>query len=296
MVTPTVDPQTNGRFGQIEVLAAADESVYYRVFGRGKDRKTELRASGKVEKGKPIAAFGGDGNMPMTITFQVDQYLPSAIEQQIYEPIVLPKGRMDEGIAACRAEMTVGDETKEIWLSRSQTLDPPPPRLVEFRNRAYEVMYDVDRKPLDFELKLNDFDVGFEPGTEQATKFVSQVELTDSSEKIHDQPHTISMNHPLYHRGYTFYQSRYVPEFDPHTKETTGRFESIFQVAINPGRPIIYAGCVMVVLGAFVQFYMRAGIFTDGGKRERERSAARQAKRQGKTQPAPPPLQTDEPL
>ena len=29
----------------------------------------------------------------------------------------------------------------------------------------------------------------------------------------------------------------------------------------------------MVVLGAFVQFYMRAGVFTDGGKRERERAA-----------------------
>jgi hypothetical protein len=30
-----------------------------------------------------------------------------------------------------------------------------------------------------------------------------------------------------------------------------------------------------VVLGAFVQFYMRAGVFTDGGKKERERAAAK---------------------
>ena len=61
----------------------------------------------------------------MTITFQVDQYLPSAIEKPIYEPIVLPKGQMGNGIAACRAEMTVDGQTKEVWLSRSVSLDPP---------------------------------------------------------------------------------------------------------------------------------------------------------------------------
>jgi hypothetical protein len=293
MVAPTLNPKTNGRFGQIDILAGPEESLHYRVFGRGKASQAELRASGALSKGKPIVAFGGGGNMPMTITFQVDEYLASAIEKQIYEPIVLPKGKADEGIAACRAKMTVGNETKEIWLARSLGLDPPAPRTVSFRDATYEVMYDVDRKPLDFELKLNDFEVGFEPGTEQATKFVSQVELTDASLGIKNQPYTISMNHPLYHRGYTFYQSRYMPEIDPHTNQTTGRFESVFQVAINPARPVIYAGCMMVVLGAFVQFYMRAGIFTDGGKRERERAAAKARKRLGKFEdnPSIPPAE-----
>ncbi len=81
------------------------------------------------------------------------------------------------------------------------------------------------------------------------------------------------MNHPLDHRGYTFYQSSYIRMRDPHTGQSTGQFQSVFQVATNPGRPIIYGGCLLVVLGAFLQFYMRAGIFTDGGKQERERAA-----------------------
>ena len=38
---------------------------------------------------------------------------------------------------------------------------------------------------------------------------------------------------------------------------------------------MIYAGCIIVVLGAFVQFYMRAGIFTDGGSRHRAAEKAR---------------------
>ena len=275
MVTPVLDPKTNGRFGQIDVVAGPDHALSYRVLGRGKEGTTELRAAGPVSKGESILAFGGNPNMPMTIRFEVDDFLPAGVEKDIYVPIELPKGKMGEGIAACRAEMTVGNETKELWLRRSISLDPPAPQVVAFRDAVYAIAYDVDRKPLGFDLKLDDFEVGFEPGTEQPTKFVSEVRLDDPSQEIKDQPHTISMNHPLYHRGYTFYQSRYQPDIDPHTDRPTGRFQSIFQVAINPGRPIIYAGCVMVILGAFVQFYMRAGIFTDCGKRERERAAAR---------------------
>jgi hypothetical protein len=278
MVTPTLDPKTNGRFGQIEVLAGPNDALYYRVFGRGKESKAELRAAAPLTKEKPIVAFGGSPNMPMTITFQVDKYVPSGIEKSIFEPVVLPKGQMGNGIAACRAEMSSGGQTKEVWVSRSESFDPPPPQTVAFRDSVYQIMYDVDRKPLGFELKLDDFDTGFEPGTEQATHFESKVRLTDKTAGINDQRHTIWMNHPLDYRGYTFYQSNYIRVRDPHTRQFTGQFQSVFQVATNPGRPIIYTGCLLVVIGAFMQFYMRAGIFTDGGKKERERAAKRKPK------------------
>jgi hypothetical protein len=266
------------------VLAGPDETLYYRVFGRGKEGgKGELRAAGRLEMAKPILAFGGGANMPMTITFQVDKYLPAAIEKQIYEPVELPKGQMDNGIPACRAEMTVNGHTKEIWLSRSENyLDQPRSRYVTFGDAVYELMFDVDRRPLGFQLKLDDFDTEFEPGTEQPTHFTSQVRLTDSGAGIKDKPYTISMNNPLDHRGFTFYQSNYIRVRDPHTGNFTGQFESIFQVATNPGRPIIYGGCALVVLGIFIQFYMRAGVFTDGGKKERERAEAKLKKKTAK--------------
>ena len=43
----------------------------------------------------------------------------------------------------------------------------------------------------------------------------------------------------------------------------------------------------MVVMGAFVQFYMRAGVFTDGGKQERERAAAPARRTAGRDAPSP---------
>ena len=102
---------------------------------------------------------------------------------------MLPKGQMDNGIAACRAEMTVNGQTKEVWL---EPLGESRPAAAAARRRsreqAYEVVYDVDRRPLGFKLKLDDFDMGFEPGTEQPTHYISQVRLTDATEGIKESP------------------------------------------------------------------------------------------------------------
>ncbi len=273
MVPPVIDPRTNGRFGQIEVLAGPDHSLYYRVFGRGKDGKTELRSSGTVVPDKPIAAFGGGANMPMTISFLVDDYLPAGVEKQIFEPLFLPKNQMEEAVPASLIEMTVGGVTREIWIQRSESPAGPSFKPVPFGDRLFEIAYDVDRRPMGFDLKLDKFEVAFEPGTEQATKFVSNVRLSDPAEGIKDRPHVISMNNPLSHDGYSFYQMRYSAMQDPDTGQRTGQFQSVLQVGIDPGRPIKYAGCVILVLGIFTQFYMRAGVFTDGGRKERERAA-----------------------
>ena len=60
--------------------------------------------------------------------------------------------------------------------------------------------------------------------------------------------HTITMNEPLTAGGMTFYQSG----FDPASGETT------LGVRSDPGWPVKYAGCGLIVGGIFTMFYMRA--------------------------------------
>jgi cytochrome c biogenesis protein ResB len=255
-------------------MGTPDGSLYYRVFGRGEQGLGEVRSIGPLRKNQEVLAFGGNPNQPMTISFRVEDYLQAGREKEICEPMQLPKSQMNNSLGAALVDMTVDGHTEEFWIRRSPTLEPLFQR-VSFPSGDYEVAFDVDRKDLGFSLKLDDFDVGFDPGTEQASRFVSQVRLNDESRGINEQPHTISMNEPLTHRGYTFYQSSYNRHRDPQTLRETGQFQSVFQVATDPGRSIKYAGCLLVVLGAFVQFYMRAGLFSDGGKREREWAAAK---------------------
>jgi len=280
------DLKSSGRFGVVEVLGTPDTSLYYRVFGRSDTGRSEVRASGPLTLGKEVLAFGGNPNMPMTLTFRVEDFLPSGVEKEVCEPISLPKGKMGEGIPASLVEMTYQGETREFWIRRSPSLEPTYQR-VSFPAGDFEISYDVDRKGLGFSLKLDDFDVGFDPGTDRDSSYTSKVRLSDKDMGIRDTPYTITMNEPLTHRGYTFYQTSYQRQQDPGTGRETGQFMSVFQVATDPGRTTKYLGCLMVVLGAFVQFYMRAGVFTDGGKRERERAAARARKTAGRDAPSP---------
>ncbi|MDR3636684.1 MAG: cytochrome c biogenesis protein ResB [Isosphaeraceae bacterium] len=280
-VPPVLGAQGGGLMGLVEVLGTKDGALYYRAFGRGEPGQEIGRLRGKpgpIKKGEDVTAFGGDKNSPMTMTFQVEEFLPAGREEEVCEPIDLPKGQKDNGIAASLVTMTVGSETKTFWVSRSLTLDKRWQNVVFPNGDTYEVSYDMDRKPLGFELTLDDFDRLFDPGTEQPSRFVSKVRLTDETQSIKNRPITIAMNEPLTHRNYTFYQSSYQPELDPRTNRETGRFISVLQVATDGGRGIKYAGCGLVVLGAMVQLVTRTGVFTDGGRRERARTAARAAR------------------
>jgi hypothetical protein len=270
---PVIDPATNGLFGQIEVLGGPGGKLYSRVFGRGEKGLGKLRSPGPLKVGEEIVAFGGNPKQ-MTISFDVEEYLPSGRAREVCEPLNLPKNQLGNGLPAAQVEMTVDGKTKELWVRRSPTFDPlwEP---VHFPDGDFEIAYDFDRKDLGFNLRLDDFQVGFDPGTDQASSYVSKVRLTDKAEGIDEKPITISMNEPMTNRGYTFYQSSFIRVRDPRTDRETGQFQSVFQVGRDPGRNVKYLGCLLVVLGAFVQFYMRAGLFSDGGKRERERAAAR---------------------
>ena len=276
-------PGMMGTFGVIEVMGTPDGSLFYRVFGRDETPTTTGAAKTPkpgVLKGKPaplkidenVVAFGGNPNLPMTLTFRAEQYLPSGEDKIIYESFELPVGQRGNGLAAALVEMTVGDETKEFWIHKPPGLDPVFDTVL-FKSGAYEIAYDCDRKDLDFSLKLNDFDVGFDPGTAQASSFKSEVTLTDEKKGIKDKPISISMNQPLTHRNFTFYQQSYEKVRDPHTKGFTGEYKSLLQVGYDAGREWKYLGAFLIVLGTFVQFYLRPKTSSTVSDVERHRAA-----------------------
>jgi ResB-like family len=273
---PLVDPQVNGRFGVVEVMGDDHGRLAYRVFGRGTPGK--LGPHGLLKLNEEVTAFGGNELAPMTMKFSVEEFLQAGREEDVAESIDLPINKKDEGISAALVELTVKGVTKEFWLRKSPTFDPIYHRVI-FPDAIYEVALDSDRMDLGFSLTLDDFDVGFDPGTQEASSFRSEVRLTDEAEKIKDKPVSIYMNNTLDHRGWRFFQSSYQRHYDPKTGRPTGEFISVFQVARNPARELIYIGCIVVVLGAFVQFYMRAGIFTDGGKYQQAKAAEKARKR-----------------
>lgn len=284
---PVVDPQVNRKFGIVEVMADRSGRLAYRVFERGNPGR--LRAHGPLKVGESITAFGGNNVSPMTLRFDVEQFLPSGRKEVVARSIDLPPGQRDEALPAILAELTVNGATREVWLRKSPDFEIDY-KQVAFDDAIYELAFDVDRLKLDFSLTLNDFDVGFDPGTSNASSYKSEVTLTDERARAKETPHTISMNNVLDHGGWRFFQTSYQRD-----RKDPGKFISVFQVAKNPARVVIYGGCVIVVLGAFVQFYMRAGVFSDGGRRDKERAASQARRLLEAKQRAADPAPTKQP-
>ncbi|MBI3333056.1 MAG: cytochrome c biogenesis protein CcsA [Candidatus Omnitrophica bacterium] len=118
-----------------------------------------------------------------------------------------------------------------------------------------EVRYQPALARLPFSVKLLDFRKIDYPGISMAAGFESDLELTDPSRGL-TLKRTIRMNSPLKYRGYTFYQSSYIPgPFDPaqgRPSETT-----VLSVRNDPGTPLVYEGFLIIVAGVVLMF--RAG-------------------------------------
>ena len=256
----------DGLKGSFEVLAVGNDRLYYRAINA-----EGVQNAGDLEIGEDVVAFGG-ANRAMQATFRVDDFYSSALPSFTYVERIMPPGQAGQGTPAAQIKFTDGGRSDERWvlLSTTPTLEPNP-RAVEtipLGRDLYKVSFDIDRGSLPFRLRLVDFRRRFDKGTAQPSHYESDVLLYDEDEGIDGKKVTISMNEPLSHRGYTFYQSSFTSPTD-----SAGRFISVFQVRYDPTWQIIYFGCLMVVIGTFLQFVMRAGVFSDGGKREHAKAA-----------------------
>ena len=134
-----------------------------------------------------------------------------------------------------------GEETRESWLVPHEPVTLAlgrHPTVVEYREAAAD---------LPFSLKLLDFRKTDYPGTDIASGFESDVELTDPQRAV-TLRRTIRMNHPLKYRGFSLFQSSYIAG----PPETT-----ILSVRKDPGTPLVYAGCLIIVAGIVALFIFR---------------------------------------
>jgi hypothetical protein len=264
---PAITKEAMGqRAGLIEVMATSRGDLFYRGFNRH-----GMHGPAPLAIGKDVDVFGPDS--PMKAHFRVDEYHESGGLKKTHYALELPKGQADSGIPACLVEMQVGSDRKECWLRRAGDLDETNFEDLMLGNHHYKLAFDFDRRSIGFDMSLVEFNMGTDPGTQEASSYTSKVLLNDKSTGVSDKPVTITMNEPLYYRGQTFYQTSFRELRDPETDRKTGEKKSVFQVGIDPWWRLKYLGCFTVLVGAFVQFYMRAGVFSDGGKTEQHRAA-----------------------
>ena len=118
-----------------------------------------------------------------------------------------------------------------------------PPQRVEIGGRAYEVGLRRERTYLPFSLELRKFIHERHPGTDIPRRFASDVVVRDGDSR---REFFISMNEPLRHGGFTFYQSSY--------GEDNGKPMSVLQVVRNPAAWMPYVAVGVMSLGLVLHF------------------------------------------
>lgn len=100
-------------------------------------------------------------------------------------------------------------------------------------------------KELGFQVHLEDFRKEDYEGSALPRSFESRV-------KVEGRTVRIRMNEPLLHRGWTFFQAAFSPPETPGGRETT-----VLQVSKDPGKPVVYAGALLIVGGVVFMLYLK---------------------------------------
>ncbi len=224
-------PQAQGRNAIVLRPGKSSEELQYEIHTASNAKNVK---KGVVKAGDVVETGW------MGLTLRLLKYLPKAQSQITFKPTDAKTDLTMEAIEV-EYEMTAGPEKgkNRQWMGGNSML-----RL--FSDQAsYIVTYGNRRIELPFELQLKDFRVGRYQGTLRAASYESLVQVPNKGEIL------ISMNEPLKHEGFTFYQASFVDD------EQGRPIASVLSVNRDPGRWIKYLGSLLIVLGTIHLFYFK---------------------------------------
>jgi hypothetical protein len=192
------------------------------------------RQTGVVEPGQPVAT-GWPG-----LGVTVDRFFPRAALVRSVVP-QQPPAKEEKRRSAVRVRLEGrGGRTQPEWLMWGEQ------RRLRLAGEAALVGYRSPEAALPFRVTLLRFNNESYPGSRMASTYESTVRVDDPERGSFET--LISMNHPLHHRGYIFFQSSFVE----------GRpMMSIFSVARAPGLPLVYLGTTLMGIGIVWMFYVK---------------------------------------
>jgi hypothetical protein len=214
----------------LAILVARDGSLKYQTRHRG-----EFTPVQSLETGKDYSTGW------MDMQFKVKERLTGAVPEEAYVEQPLPNQKDPE--SAIHYQVSHLRNRKEGWLGFQNQSD------FLFDGKPFSLAYGPRRARLPFVLRLAKFHIGFDPGTQKAASYSSDV-FYMNPQKGTQAPAVISMNEPLHHEGYTVYQASY-------QALPGGNYISVFSVGRDPGIWLKYGGAIVMVLGIIFMFWFK---------------------------------------
>jgi ResB-like family len=224
-------------------FAPADNGIVYQL-----RRGAQVIATGSAKPGDSFALGWADWHAELV------QFLPKAeLFTEIKPGPLLPQGR--QGIPGFRAhlETAEGKRGSDQWVESGQIVG------LTAGTQTVRIGYGLETKPLPFSLRLVDFKVPRDEGTDTPSDFMATIEFRDSVSG-EAKTGTAKMNHPASFPGtplanltgltYKFSQAEWNPA---NLGQTT------LQVLYDPGWLLKWIGSLSICVGIAIMFYWTPG-------------------------------------
>lgn len=216
--------------GRLFLAQTADDSkLLYRVLAAA----GSVNSQGELSIGKKVETGW------MNIELEAKQWLKAAVIDEEPRSVETIEGADEPYLSAIRL---IRNNGSPFWLLEGMG------KAISVGSSDLVVSYQRDKLNLPFQLYLDKFTMGTNPGTNTAASFISNVTVKDPQANK-DREAVISMNEPLKYGGYYFYQASY--QLAPGQAPV-----SVFAVNFDPGRILKYLGSLIMTLGIGLMFYM----------------------------------------
>ncbi|MFH1748638.1 MAG: cytochrome c biogenesis protein ResB [Planctomycetota bacterium] len=212
----------------VEVISGPDRQLYVRFSMGGSILQTSA------------AVVGETVNTPWPqFTFTIRQQFEHAEANWLVEEVAPPR---DQRVPALLLDITNGTQQSSLWLQKNRT------RRIGGHGAEYQLSYTNKLLPLGFALTLERFQIHYYPGGQYPRRFESLLKLSNP-ETGQMRSAVVTMNAPVIHNGYSFYQSGYDLFDDANV--------SHLSVSRDPGRAIVYTGYCLLMFGMLVVLVTR---------------------------------------
>ncbi len=166
-------------------------------------------------------------------------FLEKGRRDKVLREVFPKKGSEDKAPGpAIRLTLEGSGQKDPIWLQRGDIR-----RVPDSNGKDVIIGYGFKTVPLDFDVMLKEFRIGYDPGTQTAASYESDV-------TVDGKDHKIAMNEPYERDGIKIFQASFGETPD-------GKEISVFSVARDPGIGLKYFGSIMLVIGIIIQFYFK---------------------------------------
>jgi hypothetical protein len=193
------------------------------------DNGTKLLQEVELKPEVPVSLKG----MPVLLTLKQVLAHARASRKLVRKP--LPQGADPQ--PAIEVEVGAAGNQGRDWLVWSQ------PATFALGEKAVRLTFGSRQVRLPFTVKLNRFELEHYAGSDMPAMYRSEVTVMDAANR-EQRTVTVEMNKPLEYKGWSFFQSGY--------SMLDGEKVSILAASMDPGRPIVYAGAILLVIGTAI--------------------------------------------